>query len=184
MKNKITAFFALLLCACTVLCSCGADISALENLCFAVESFDLAKAEKYVSDAEGYFEDVRALESELTEEQRQIAKEVYSYTGFSGFSEKDGVCTVTVKYVDVAELMRNANGGLAAGVGTASEYIRDAIDSGALKNLFVKTEQNVKVVLSQENGKAKVPLGYTGENADFTRLLGLETFLRWYSLQR
>jgi hypothetical protein len=184
LKNKIFAFFALFLCACTALCSCGADVSALENLCFAVGRFDLEKAEKYVFDAEGYFEDIRELEGELTEEQREIAKEVYSYMSFSDFSEKDGVCAVTVKYIDVAELMRNANGALASGTGTASEYLRDAIDSGAIKNLFLKTAKSVKVVLSKENDKAKVPLGYTSENADFTRLLGLDTFLRWYSLQR
>ena len=183
MKNKIYTVFLLLLCTCFFATSCGAEISALDNLLFSVRDFDLAKAEKYVSDADGYFAGVRELEGLLTAEQKGIAKEIYSYVSFSEAVEENGTCTLTLKYVDVAELIKSANETLAAGTGSASDYLRDMLEGGTLKNLFLKTEKNVTVVLSEIDGKAAVALGYAGENADLTRFLGLDTFLRWYSLQ-
>ena len=180
MKNKITALSAFVLCICFLLCSCGADVSALENLCFAVRDFDLSKAAKYVGGE--YFENILSLAEELTEEQTETAKEIYAAFSFSDFKETDGVCTFTLSYVDFNELIKAVNNESGAGA-SASESLRDVINSGRLKKQFVKSVSGVKVTLSKENGKVCVPLGRAGVNKDFTAKLGLDTFLGWYALQ-
>ena len=49
---------------------------------------------------------------------------------------------------------------------------------------FMDVAENVKVTLSSSDGKSCIVLGYSGANAEFTELLGLDTFLSWYSAQR
>ncbi len=186
MKNKIIMLACFALCACFLLASCAPKISVLEDYCFAVADFELEKAAELATkeDAEKYFEKVLKYSQNLTEEQRGIAKELYSHMKFTEFAEAEGYYTVTVKYIDFSALVKTVNDSLAIGTGSASEYLREIIDSGRIKNQFLKTEQGVKVVLAEENGKTRVPLGYSGENARFTALVGLDTFLRWYSTQR
>ncbi len=186
LKNKIIILVCLALCACFLLVSCAPKISVLEDYCFAVADFDLEKAATLAAenDAEKYFENVLKYAQNLTEEQRGIAKELFSQMKFTEFTEGEGYYTVTVRYIDFSALIRSVNDSLAVGTGRASEYIREIIDSGRIKNQFLKTEQGVKVMLTEEDGKTKVPLGYSGDNARFTSLVGLDTFLRWYSTQR
>ena len=186
MKNKISALLCCALCVCFLLTSCSAKISVLEDYCFAVASFDLEKAAGLVdeNDAEKYFETVMKYSQRLTSEQRGIAKELYSRMKFTDFTEDGDVYTVTVRYVDFSSLIKSVNDSLAVGSGTASENLRKIIDSGRIEAQFLKTEQNVKVTLSENDVKTKLSLGYSGENARFTALVGLDTFLRWYSGQR
>ena len=186
LKNKIIMLACFTLCACFLLASCAPKISVLEDYCFAVADFDLEKAAELATkgDVEKYFENVLKYSQNLTKEQRGIAKELYSQMKFTDFAESEGYYTVTVKYIDFSALIKSVNDSLAVGVGTASGELRKIIDSGRIKNQFLKTEQGVKVVLVEEDGKTKVPLGYSGENARFTAIVGLDTFLRWYSTQR
>ena len=186
LKNKIIMLACFALCACFLLASCAPKISVLEDYCFAVARFDLEKAAECTvsGDAEKYFETVLELSQSLTEEQRGIAKELFSQMKFTDFAEGDGFYTVTVKYIDFSALIKSVNDSLAVGTGTASDYLREIIDSGRIQNQFLKTEQSVKVVLAEADGKAKLALGYSGENARFTALVGLDTFLRWYSTKR
>lgn len=183
MKNKITFACALLLCLCFLLGSCGADVSALENLCFAVRDFDIAGAEKYVLDSEGYFAGAALLAGELSAEQAALAKQIYSKMEFSGFEEEDGICTFTVKYVDFNSLITAVTVDASAGA-SATESLRGIVESGRLEKQYMKTKNGVKVTLHKGEDGVLVPLGYAGENAEFTGILGLDTFLRWYSLQR
>ena len=163
MKNKISALLCFTLCVCFLLTSCASGISVLEEYCFAVADFELEKAaELAVNDAEKYFETVLKYYNGLTKEQRDIAKELYSRMKFTDFAEDGDAYTVTVKYIDFSAL----------------------IDSGRIEKQFLKTEQNVRVMLSDNDGKTKLSLGYSGENSRFTALVGLDTFLRWYSGQR
>ncbi len=186
MKNKVIILACFALCACFLLVSCAPKISVLEDYCFAVTDFDLEKASKQVAkdDAEKYFENVLKYSQNLTEEQRAIAKELCAQIKFTEFTEADGYYTVTVKYIDFSALIRSVNDSLAIGTGTASEYLRAIIDSGRIKNQFSKTEKAVKVMLTEEDGETKLPLGYASDNVRFTELVGLDTFLRWYSAQR
>ncbi|MBQ9746770.1 MAG: hypothetical protein IJW21_08110 [Clostridia bacterium] len=183
MKNKFTVALALFLCVCTLLCSCAEDVSALENLCFAVRGFELEEAAKYVYDGEGYFAGVLSLAGELSGEKAELAKLIYSKMEFSGFEEDGGVCTFTVKYVDFSALIAAVNVDASAGA-SATESLRGIVESGRLQKQFMKTKNSVKVTLRKDEGGALVPLGYAGENAELTGILGLDTFLRWYSLQR
>ena len=183
MKNKITVLFALFLCVCFIACSCGADVSALENLCYAARDFELAKAANYVSDDEGYFQTVLSFAEGLTEEQKETAEAVFSQMAFSEFEEKDGVCTLNVKYVDFSSLIAYVDVAASAGA-SATESLGEILESGRLQKQFMKTKNGVRVTLLKNGGNVLVPLGYAGVNAEFTSLLGLDTFLRWYSLQR
>ena len=185
MKNKISALLCFTLCVCFLLTSCASGISVLEEYCFAVADFELEKAaELAVNDAEKYFETVLKYYNGLTKEQRDIAKELYSRMKFTDFAEDGDAYTVTVKYIDFSALIKSVNDSLAVGTGNASKYLRDIIDSGRIEKQFLKTEQNVRVMLSDNDGKTKLSLGYSGENSRFTALVGLDTFLRWYSGQR
>ena len=184
MKKKIKAFFALLLLLCFTASSCGADVSALENLCFAVRDFDLERAEKYTGeDKEGYFGGVLSLAEGLSAEKKETAKAIYSAMTFSKAVEEDGVCTVTVRYVDFKGLTEAVEFEVNTGA-SATESLREIIESGRLQKQFMKTAADVKVTLSKNENGAFVELGYAGENAELTRIFGLDTFLRWYAMQR
>ena len=185
MKKKVSSFLALALCVIFVLSSCGDPINALENFCFKIKDFELEAASAYVdSGADGYFDRVLGYESELSERQLEIAKELYSYVGFTEITEADGAYSVTVKYIDFSALINDVNISLAMGMGNASDHISDIISSGRLKTQFIKTEENVPVVITEIDGEAKLVLGYSSENKRFTELLGLEAFLGWYSTKR
>ena len=186
LKTKVTVLCALFIAACFFVCSCGSEVISLENFCFAVRDFDLAKAEKYVADdTEGYFRNVRSLAEELTEEQAKTAKAIYSHMAFSDFAEDGGAYTVTVKYVDFAALINAVN--VESSTGASSlETLSEIVESGRLQKQFMKTQSGVRVEYSADSSEStkQIKLGYSGINSDFTRLLGLDTFLRWYSLQR
>jgi hypothetical protein len=150
-----------------------------------VKDFDIERMSSYTEDnAEKYFENVNSYESALSVEQREIAAELFSRMSFNDITEENGYFTVTVKYVDIAALISTVNISLATGTESASHYIKDIIESGRLDTQFIKTKQGVRVTVSETENGAKLILGYSGENKEFTTLLGLETFLRWYSVQR
>ncbi len=182
MKNKIILLLVLMLLLCISVSSCGADVSALENFCFAMDDFDLARAEKYVYDTEEYFAGVKALADGLDAEKAEIAKAIYAHMDFSDFTEKDGVCTLTVKYVDFEKLRMDVNFRVNTGA-TATEVLREITESKGFAAGYIKTAENVTVTLRKDGGKAYVPLGYAGVNSDFTKKLGLDTFLGWFILQ-
>ena len=172
----------LILSVCIAVSSCGADVSALENLCFAVEDFDLERAEKYACDDEGYFAGVKALADRLDAEKTEITKAIYSQMAFSGFAENGGVCTLTVKYVDIERLKSDVSFRINTGA-TATDALREITESKGFAAQYIKTAENVTVTLFNDGGKAYVPLGYASVNAEFTKILGLDTFLSWYTLQ-
>ena len=182
MKNKITLLFVLMLSFCIAASSCGADVSALESLCFAVDDFDLVKAEKYVCDEEGYFAEVKALAEGLEAEKAEITKAIYAHMAFADFAEKDGVCTLTVKYVDFDRLKSDVNFRINTGA-TATQVLREITESKGFAAQYIKTAEKVTVTLRKDGGRAYVPLGYAGNNSEFTKILGLDTFLGWYTLQ-
>ena len=182
MKNKLTVLFALFLFVCFAACSCGSEVSALENFCVAVRDFDLAKAEKYVLSGDKYFENVKSLSEELTDEQRQTVKDIYKNMAFSDFKEEGGVCTFTVKYVDFDRIIREVETSLNMGA-SADESLREIAASETFQKRFMQTKTGVKVQLEKDGGNVYVSLGISGENAEFTSLMGLDKFLRWYSLQ-
>jgi hypothetical protein len=154
----------------------------LENFCVAVRDFDFLEAEKYISDDEGYFANAKALAQGLSSEKAEIAKDVFSYMSFSDFSEEDGVCTVTVKRVDFYNLKKDVE--FRASVGdSATEVLRELLESKGFAAKYIKTIENVKVSVRKNATGASVPLGHASENSDFTALLGLDTFLGWYTLQ-
>ena len=184
MKNKITAVLALLLCLCLAASSCGADISALEGFCFAVQDFDIDAANKCVLDgSEKYFERVLAYFRALSDEQKETAKKLFSKMAFSEFKENDGVCTLNVKYVNFQKLIKTVENDVVTG-STATESLERILESGRIEMQFTEIAKEVKVTLSKAEGKAYLTLGYLGENEEFTRILGLDTFLGWYSEQR
>ena len=181
MKNKLTILLALLLCVCLSASACGADVNSLENLCFAVADFNLARAADYVDDGEGYFATVTSLASRLDAEKAEIAKAIYSSMSFSEFSEEDGACTLTVKYIDFDRLKRDVDARINTGA-SATDVLSEIVESKGIARYTV-TANDVKVMLRNDGEKVSVPLGYAGENAEFTKMLGLEAFLRWYILQ-
>ena len=181
MKNRIIILFALFLCVCLAASSCATDVSSLENLCFAVQDFNLAAAAQYVDDSEGYFASASALANGLSREKAEIARKIYSYTSFSDIEEKDGVCTLTVRYVDVEKLKKNVSARVNTGA-YATDVLGDIIGGKGL-SAYMKTETGVKVTLTKESGTALVPIGRAGVNAEFTSMLGLEAFLGWLTLQ-
>lgn len=166
---------------CIAASSCGADISALENLCFAMEDFDLARAEKYAYDAEEYFAEAKVLAQGLDAEKAEIAKAIYSHMAFSNFTEKDGVCTLTVKYVNFEKLRRDVNFRVNTGA-SATDVLRELLESKGF-SAYTETADNVTVTLRKDGGKAYVPLGHASVNPEFTKMLGLDTFLGWFILQ-
>ena len=182
MKNKIILLAALILCACIAASSCGADVSALENICFAMEEFDLERAEKYVYDEEGYFANAKSFADGLSAEKAEIAKAIYANMSFSDFEESGGVCTLTVKYVDFERLKRDVSSKINTGK-TAADALREIAESSGFAMGYLKTAENVTVTLYKEGGKAYVPLGLAGVNSEFTKMLGLDSFLGWFSLQ-
>lgn len=187
MKTKIFSAAALFLCVCVLLCSCASALDTAESFCISIEKFNLEKAEGYVSDdAEKYFENVLKYESKLSDEQKEIAKKLYSYVKFSDISENgDGTFTVaTVKHIDFAALIVSVDINLATGTESASDYISDMMKAETFSQNFVRTKNNVKITVTETDGDYKLVLGYSGDNKEFTALLGLDTFLRWYSTKR
>ena len=182
MKNKFAVLLALFLCTCFFICSCGADVSTLENFCFALRDFDLAKAEKYISDEEGYFARVKDLAKELNAEKAEIAKAIYANMEFSDFTENDGVCTLTVKYVDFEKLKRDVSSRTNAGE-TVTDVLREITESNGFAAGYLKTREDVTVTLRKDGSEVYVLLGYVGINSEFTKMLGLDSFLIWYNLQ-
>lgn len=181
MKNRIIILPVLLLCICLAASACTADVSALENLCFDVRELDLAGAAEYVYDSEGYFASAKALMAELPEKKAEIARKIYSNMSFSNFEENDGVCTLTVKYVDFKKLIEAAEAKTNAGA-SATDALGDIVESKGF-SAYMKTAEGVKVTLAKEGGNALVPIGRAGVNSEFTAMLGLETFLGWFILQ-
>jgi hypothetical protein len=181
LKNRIILLLALLLLLSLAASSCGAQVSALENLCFAVQDFDLAGAAEYVDDAEGYFASVISLSGELSQEQTEIAEKIFSNMSFSDFEEKDGTCTLTVKYIDFDKLKKDVSARVNAGA-TATDVLGELVESKGF-SAYMNTAKGVTVTLSAEGERALVPIGRTGVNAQFTEMLGLEAFLSWFTLQ-
>ena len=181
MKNRIILLLALLLLLSLAASSCGADISALESLCFAVRDFELAGAAEYVSDGEGYFASVLSLSRELSEEQTEIAEKIFSNMSFSDFEENGGVCTLTVRYVDFDKLKKDVNTRANAGA-SALDVLRELAESKGFST-YMNTAEGVTVALSAEGENVLVPIGRAGVNAEFTEMLGLEAFLSWLTLQ-
>ena len=182
MKNKIIFLLVLVMCVCTAASSCGADVSALENLCFAMEDFDIARAAEYVDDTEGYFSEAKALAAVLGAEKSEIAKDIYANMSFTDFTESDGVCTLTVKYIDFERLKRDANAKINAGE-AATDVLGEIVESKGFAAQYVKTAENVTVTLNKSDSGALVPIGYASVNGEFTKMLGLDTFLGWFILQ-
>ena len=184
MKNKITVLLALALCLCFAVSSCGAEVSVLEGFCFATRDFDLDAAGKYVADGtEKYFGKVLDFAGELSAAQNETAKKIFSKMAFSAFEEDGGVCTVTVKYINFAKLIKNVENDVVTG-STATQSLERLLEGGRFEMQFMDVAENVKVTLSSSDGKSCIVLGYSGANAEFTELLGLDTFLSWYSAQR
>jgi hypothetical protein len=100
---------------------------------------------------------------------------------FSEFSEEDGACTLTVKYIDFDRLKRDVDARINTGA-SATDVLSEIVESKGIARYTV-TANGVKVMLRNDGEKVSVPLGYAGENAEFTKMLGLEAFLRWYILQ-
>lgn len=185
LKKGFILLLSLTLVLCFVLSSCGGPLDALENFCFAVKDFDIERMSSYTEDnAEKYFENVKSYEAMLSDEQREVAAELFSRMSFNDITEENGYFTVTVKYVDIASIISTVNISLATGTENASHYIKDIIESGRLETQFIKTKQGVKVTVSETEKGSKLILGYSSENKEFTTMLGLENFLRWYSAQR
>jgi len=181
LKNRIIILPVLLLCICLAASACTADVSALENLCFDVRELDLAGAAEYVYDSEGYFASAKALMAELSEKKAEIARKIYSNMSFSNFEENDGVCTLTVKYVDFKKLIEAAEAKTNAGA-SATDALGEIVESKGF-SAYMKTAEGVKVTLAKEGENALVPIGRAGVNSEFTAMLGLETFLGWFILQ-
>jgi hypothetical protein len=167
---------------CIAASSCGADVSALENLCFAMEDFDLERAGKYVGDEEGYFARGKDFAEELDSEKAEIAKAIYSNMDFSDFTENEGVCVLTVKYVDFEKLRMDVNLKVNTGA-SATDVLRELLESKGFAAKYIKMAENVTVTLSKDGGAVCVPLGYASVNSEFTKMLGLDTFLGWFILQ-
>lgn len=186
MKGKHISLLSLMLCVCVILSSCGSALDTVENFCFAVKDLDMEKMAKYtVDDAEKYFENVMSYWGELSEDQKSIVKELFAYVSFTDIAEEnEGVFTLKVKAVDFSSLISSVEISLAAGTDNASDYIREIIDGGSFKGRFLKAEQGVTVIVSDTDDGYKITLGHSGKNKEFTALLGLDLFLRWYSTQR
>jgi hypothetical protein len=182
LKKKIIALFAVILCLAIAASSCGSDISALENLCFAIREFDLEKAQKYVYDGEGYLEKAVNTASKLTPEQAEIAKLVYSHMQFSDFKEEDGYFSLTVKYVDFYNLKKDVEFRTSIG-SSATEVLREMLEGSGFAAKYTKTREDVRILIKNNVSGACVPLGHASDNSFFTAILGLDTFLEWYTLQ-
>ena len=121
MKKRFISLLSLTIVLCFLLSSCGGPLDTLENFCFAVKDFDIERMSSYTEDnAEKYFENVNAYEAALSDEQREIAAELFSHMSFNDITEENGYFTVTVKYVDIAALISTVNISLATGTESAS----------------------------------------------------------------
>ena len=162
--------------------ACGADINSLENFCFALRNFDFEKAAGFVDDAEGYFAKTMTLAKGLDTEKAVIAKDIFSNMSFSDFKENDGAYTLTVKYVDFKKLILAVESHINTGA-SASDVLREMTESGRIGKQFTVKQSGVPVMLTKNGKTALVPLGRAGVNAEFTAMLGIDTFLEWYILQ-
>lgn len=184
MKNRILSFALALLIFALALSSCASSQDNFESFWSAVKKFDVEKMTKYVDQGSSdYMDNISSYAGLLSEEQTEIVKILFSNIGYSYITEPLAEAKsydIKLSYVDVALLINTVEENMAIGTGNASKYIKEIIDSGAFEVRYIK-KANVTVSLSEEG---KITLGYIGENADLTRLLSIDAFLRWYSAQR
>lgn len=184
MKNRILSFALALLVIALSVCSCASSQDTFESFFLSIKKFDTEKMSKCTdAGSADYMDAVCTYAGLLSEEQTEIVKSVFSKISYSYITEPSADAKsyeIKLSYVDVASIIDTVEENMAIGTGNASKYIKEIIDSGAWEARYVK-KADVTVSLSEDGG---VILGHIGENADLTRLLGIDTFLRWYSAQR
>lgn len=180
-KKMISGALALVFAVCAF-CACG-TVSAkasLEGFFVALKKFDVEKMSQCIAEGSiDYFDQISTYSQMLSEEQLDTVKKLCSYIGYS---EKEGEeqGSITLTYVDFSSVMKSVDDSMAIGEQTATEYIAKILDGAGFTSQYVK-KADVFVFVSESG---KIELGYTSINKDFTRYLGLDTFLRWYTEKR
>ncbi len=184
MKNRIFSFVLALLIFALSLSSCTSAQDTFESFFAAVKKFDTEKMSECTdAGSADYMGTVCSYVGLLSEDQAEIAKALFSKISYSYITEPSADAKsydIKLSYVDIASLIDTVEENMAIGTGNASKYIKEIIDSGAFDSRYVK-KADVTVSLSEDG---KIILGHIGENAELTHLLGMDTFLRWYSAQR
>lgn len=183
LKKRIFSFALALIFSLFAFTSCASALDTFEAFFVAVKKFDIkAMGECVDGGSAEYFENVSACADLLSDEQTDNVKNIFSLIEYSYNSEAAADAKsydIRLSYVDFDALIDTVEENMAIGTKNASAYIEELIESENFELRYVK-KADVTVAVSEEG---KIYLGYLGENAVLTRLLGLDTFLRWYSAQ-
>ena len=161
-----------------VLCSCGTQMTAVENYLIALKKMDFEGVMNTVSESNQNLEN---LYKNLNDEEKETLQKLYGLVQYTIKEEtkENGVrlVDITLKIPDVKRIFELTDKQILVSAETASKVVSDMIDSGTVSKTLI-LEKSFTVQMIESDGKWRIDSG--DANKEFFDTIGFEKTMHFF----